>query len=86
MRYRFPVLAYSLIITLMLASAWTTILRPAWPQAAAWLVAAGATAFAISDILLAWNRFVSAFASARIKVRIPYHLGQIAIVLGAALS
>lgn len=85
-RYRIPVLMYSLVITLMLATAWTTIFRPSWPTAAAWLVAIGATIFTLSDILLAWNKFIQPLPGARISVRIPYHLGQIAIVLGAALS
>ncbi len=80
-----PVLAYTLVINIMLLSAWSTLLRESWPLVAAVVTAGGATLFFVSDLLLAWNRFVRPIPSARLYVRILYHLGQIALAAGAAL-
>lgn len=85
MRLHFPVLLYSTVISLMLISALFTLVRPEWPAFAALLVSAGAFLFFLSDTLLAWNRFVTPLPNARLKVRIPYHLGQITLVAGAGL-
>ena len=84
---RLPILAYTLVISVMLLSALITMVRPDnhWTPYASLLVSAGALLFFISDAVLAWNRFVTTFANARLKVIIPYHLGQIGILLGAAL-
>jgi uncharacterized membrane protein YhhN len=81
-----PILAYTLVISLMMLSAWITVLRDGWPLLAAVLIASGATSFFLSDLLLAWNRFVRPIRSARFYVRILYHLGQIALTAGAALA
>ncbi|HEX6305272.1 MAG TPA: lysoplasmalogenase [Anaerolineales bacterium] len=84
---RLPILAYTLVISVMLLSALITMVRPDnhWTPYASLLVSAGALLFFISDAVLAWNRFVTTLTNARLKVIIPYHLGQIGILLGAAL-
>ena len=83
---RIPVTLYIAVITLMLISAWATWGQGDWsPRAALW-ASVGATLFLVSDALLAWNRFVRPISSARLKVRIAYHLGQILLVGGAILA
>lgn len=84
---RLPVLAYTLVISIMLLSALITMVRAddQWMPYASLLVSAGALLFFISDAVLAWNRFVMTLTHARLKVIIPYHLGQIGILVGAAL-
>jgi uncharacterized membrane protein YhhN len=42
----------------------------------------GALFFFASDALIAVNRFVSPFASARVAVIVTYHIGQVLLVLG----
>ncbi len=86
-RLRFPVLLYALAISTMLVFALLTLVRPntEWRPAAALIVSAGATSFYISDTLLAWDRFVRPVSSAKLLVRVSYHLGQLGLVLGAGL-
>lgn len=86
-KLRLPVLAYTLVISVMLLSALITMVRPdeQWMPYPSLLVSAGALLFFISDAVLAWNRFVDTLTYARLKVIIPYHLGQIGILVGAAL-
>lgn len=79
---RAPVAAYSLIITAMALAALTTLGNPGWSLQAAGIVALGALSFYLSDALLAWNRFVRPVRAGRLKVRVLYHLGQIALVGG----
>lgn len=90
-----PVIVYGVTITLMLLSAWATLLRPEWSGARRVLVVSGATLFFISDSLLAWNRFVSEtiltwnraggpFAAARLAIIVTYHLGQFALAASLA--
>jgi alkenylglycerophosphocholine/alkenylglycerophosphoethanolamine hydrolase len=82
---RFPVLIYLVVISLMFLSALLTLQRSDWPRPAAWLAAAGALLFLISDTVLANNRFVSPIRGGRVIVIITYHLGQIALIAGALL-
>lgn len=84
-RMRLPVLAYSVIISIMLYSALTRWLGGAWTTTSAIWVGVGASLFYLSDILNAWRRFVGDFPNARIMVMITYHLGQIALAVGAVL-
>ncbi len=77
-----PVLLYGMIITLMLLSAMLTIFRSEWKTSASLLVTIGATLFYLSDVVLAWNKFVAPFKHARLVNMMTYHLGQIAIILG----
>jgi len=82
---RIPVLIYTIVISLMLISALATLIRPEWRFSAAAIASSGALLFFISDALLAWNKFVKPLPRGRVTSIIPYHLGQIGIVLGAAL-
>lgn len=79
-----PVSVYSTVITLMLLSALITLFRPEWKSTAALLVSAGGFLFYLSDIILAWNRFVTPIKNGRMLNIGIYHLGQIAIILGVA--
>ena len=67
-----PVIAYIAVIAAMLASA----------LASGNVVAAvGAALFVASDAMIAWNRFVRAFAAADVAIMVTYHLGQAGLVL-----
>lgn len=81
-----PVIIYSTVITLMLLSALLTLFRPDWISSAAYLVSLGAFLFYLSDIVLAWNKFVSPIKNGRMLNIGLYHLGQIAIVVGVAIQ
>lgn len=77
-----PVILYSLVISLMLYVAMSTIFDPAWETAAAFYVSVGAFLFLISDLVLAWNKFVSPIQNSRILNILAYHLGQISLIAG----
>ena len=77
-----PVIIYSTVITIMLFAAMTTIFDPAWTTGAAFLVSAGAFLFFVSDIILAWNKFVSPIKNGRRLNIAAYHLGQIGLIAG----
>jgi len=79
-----PVIIYSTVITLMLLSAMITLSRLDWDAAAAILVSLGAFLFYLSDIILAWNRFVAPIKNSRMLNIGIYHLAQIAIIVGVA--
>ncbi len=81
-----PVVLYSILVTLMLLSALLTLFRPEWKSSAASLVSWGAFLFYLSDIVLAWNRFVAPIRRGRLINILLYHLGQIAIVWGVILQ
>ncbi len=82
---RWPVLVYMGVISLMVLSAWLSLLRPEWAFGPAMLVSVGASLFMISDSLLAWDRFLAPVRYGRVLVMVTYHLGQMGIVVGAAL-
>jgi uncharacterized membrane protein YhhN len=77
-----PVVFYGLLISLMLAAAMSTLSDPAWKAGAALLVSAGAFLFWTSDLMLAWNKFVSPLQGGRIAIIVAYHLGQIGLIAG----
>jgi uncharacterized membrane protein YhhN len=81
-----PVAAYGMIITLMLLSAILTIYRPDWKTSASGLVSAGAVLFYASDLVLAWNKFVKPVRNGRVLNMALYHLGQIALIVGAVVQ
>jgi len=80
-----PVALYSLVLGLMLFSAWATLFRPEWTLLRRGLVIVGASLFFASDAMLAWERFVTPFPSARLWVIVTYHLGQVALAGSIAL-
>jgi uncharacterized membrane protein YhhN len=81
-RMRAPLIVYSGVISLMLLSAMLKLTDPAWNANAATLVSAGAFLFYLSDILLAWHKFVSPIQNGRVYNIGAYHLGQIALIAG----
>jgi uncharacterized membrane protein YhhN len=85
-RLVFPVGLYGMVITLMLLSALLTLSSSVWKASASGLVALGAVLFYFSDVLLAWNKFVTPVRFGRLANMIPYHLGQLALVAGVILQ
>ena len=81
-----PVGLYGMVITLMLLSALLTLSNTTWKASASGLVALGAVLFYFSDALLAWNKFVAPVRFGRLANMIPYHLGQLALVMGVILQ
>jgi uncharacterized membrane protein YhhN len=77
-----PVIVYGLVISLMLYAAVSTIYDPAWRTNAALSVSLGAFSFYISDLILAWNKFVSPVKNASLLNITAYHLGQIGLIAG----
>ena len=66
-----PVIAYLLVISAMVVSAFGT--------AGLWAIA-GAMLFYVSDATLAWNRFLEQRRFGPLAVMVTYHLGQIGLV------
>lgn len=83
---QWPVMIYSLTISVMLLSAMVTLVRPEWLLPAALMAAGGGLLFFTSDTLLAFDRFFHPLAHARLLVRITYHVGQILIITGVLLN
>ncbi len=81
-----PVQVYGFVISLMLFFAMRTLTQTTWRAEASLLVSAGAFLFYISDIILAWNKFISPIRNGPLLNIIAYHLGQIALILGVALQ
>ena len=77
-----PVIVYSAVITVMLYAAMTTLSNPEWKAGASLFVSLGAFLFYISDLILAWNKFVSPIQNGRIFNIAAYHLGQIGLIAG----
>ena len=68
---RGAVIAYMLVIGFMMGSAIASGMTSA---------VIGALLFMLSDSLIAWNRFVAPFASARLAIIVTYHVGQLLLV------
>lgn len=66
-----PVIAYLLVISAMVVSAFGT--------AAPWAIV-GACLFYVSDATLAWNRFIEVRRFGPLAVMVTYHLGQMGLV------
>lgn len=79
---RTPIILYSAVISLMLLSAMMKLTDISWDTGAAALVGVGAFLFYISDIILAWHKFVAPIQHGRIYNIAAYHLGQIALIAG----
>ncbi|MEW6286486.1 MAG: lysoplasmalogenase [Chloroflexota bacterium] len=77
-----PVILYAAVISAMLYAAMTTLSNPAWKAGASLLVSGGAFLFYLSDIVLAWNKFVAPIQNGRIINIALYHLGQIGLIAG----
>ncbi|MGA8246857.1 MAG: lysoplasmalogenase [Nocardioides sp.] len=68
-----PVAVYTVVIGAMVIYAFTTGVT---------LIAVGATVFAVSDTVLARDRFVRPWDRAQLVVMVTYHVGQALIVAG----
>jgi uncharacterized membrane protein YhhN len=86
MRMRIPVAVYSAVISLMLLSAMLKLTDPAWGTGASLLVALGAFLFFLSDIVLAWNKFVTPIQNGRMLNIGLYHIAQILLVAGVVMQ
>jgi len=71
-----PVLAYIVVICAMLWRAWAQIMDSGVPRATAWAAALGASSFAISDTLVAYNRFIEPVLVLQILLMLLYWAGQ----------
>jgi uncharacterized membrane protein YhhN len=80
-----PVAVYSLVLSLMLLSAWATLFRPEWTPLRRALVIFGGTLFFASDSMLAWDNFVKPLPLGHTKVMVTYHLAQFALTACIAL-
>ena len=85
-RMRTPILIYSLVISLMLLSAMMKLTDITWGASASALVSLGALLFYLSDIILAWNKFVAPIQHGRIYNIGLYHLGQITLIAGVIMQ
>jgi len=81
-RLRMPIIIYSVVISIMLLSAMMKLTDVNWKSSAAVWVSAGAFLFYLSDIILAWSKFVFTIRNGRIYNIASYHLGQIALIAG----
>lgn len=81
-RMRIPIILYSTVISLMLLSAMMKLTDISWNANAALLVSLGAFLFYLSDIILAWHKFVAPIQHGRIYNIAAYQLGQIALIAG----
>ncbi len=81
-RMRTPIIMYGAVISLMLLSAMMKMSDIMWNTNAAALVGVGAFLFYLSDIILAWNKFVAPIQNGRIYNIGAYHLGQIILIAG----
>lgn len=79
---RLPITIYGVVISIMLLSATIKLNDLSWNAGASVLVSVGAFLFYISDIILAWNKFVKPIQNGRIYNIAAYHLGQIALIAG----
>ena len=85
-RMRTPILIYSLVISLMLLSAMMKLTDITWSANASALVSLGALLFYLSDIVLAWNKFVAPIQHGRTYNIGLYHLGQITLIAGVIMQ
>jgi uncharacterized membrane protein YhhN len=81
-RLVYPVIVYGLVISLMLYAAMSTISDHSWNLGAAFLVSLGAFLFWLSDLMLAWNKFVSPLKLGPLAIVLLYQIGQICLIAG----
>jgi alkenylglycerophosphocholine/alkenylglycerophosphoethanolamine hydrolase len=83
---RIPIILYGVVISIMLLSALMKLTDLSWNAVAALLVGLGAFLFYVSDIILAWMKFIAPVQHGRIYNILSYHLGQIALIAGVVLQ
>ena len=79
-----PVALYTTVICCMLWRAWALVGERPNEPGKAWLAALGATSFAVSDTLVAWNRFVEPSTTLALALMLLYWGGQWAIAASAS--
>jgi len=84
-KLQIPVAIYTLAISTMLFAALINLTVTTWDFAWTYVSVGGALLFYLSDLMLAWNRFVEPIPGAHLKVRITYHLGQIGLAVAATM-
>ena len=77
-----PVIVYGTVISVMLYAAISTIYDQDWKTSAAFFVSLGAILFVASDVILAWDNFVSPVKNGRVWNILLYHLGQVGLIAG----
>jgi uncharacterized membrane protein YhhN len=77
-----PVIVYGTVISVMLYAAISTIYDRDWKTSAAFFVSLGAMLFVASDLILAWNKFISPVKNGRVWNILLYHLGQVGLIAG----
>jgi uncharacterized membrane protein YhhN len=81
-----PIVAYGLVLSAVLFSGWATWFRPGWTTSARLAASLGTTLFFVSDLMLAWDRFVRGARLLQVLVIVTYHLAQLALVLVVATA
>ena len=76
---RLPVLLYVIVICAMLWRAAAQIGEDPTGALRPWLATIGAVLFALSDVMVAWTRFVDPDAALKLPLMLLYWLGQTAI-------
>ena len=77
-----PVMVYGTVVSVMLYAGISTFYDPTWKFSSALLAGLGAFLFWLSDLILAWNKFVSPIKNGRGWNIALYHLGQIGLIAG----
>lgn len=83
---RLPILIYAVTISIMLLSALIKLTDMSWNANAALLVGAGAFLFYVSDLILAWNKFVAPIQNGALYNITSYYLGQLMLIAGVVLQ
>jgi uncharacterized membrane protein YhhN len=83
---RLPVIFYAVVLTLMIFSGLATWFRPAWAWDARMAASVGGVLFLVSDVMLAWHRFVHRSRLLAVAVMVTYHLAQLSLVLVIGLA
>ena len=83
---RIPTAFYAAILSLMLGSAWVVLVRPDWSPLARSTVILGSSLFYLSDLMLAWNRFVQHSHKRDLYVMMTYHAAQILLTASIAFG
>ena len=79
-------LVYGIALSLMVLSSFLTLFNNAWNPDAAFLCMLGGCFFFVSDLILAYDRFVTKQKHGRFIVHVSYHLGLIGIISGAVIQ
>lgn len=80
-----PIIAYAIVLSGMLWSAMSNMVRPGWRFGHGLVTAVGAGLFFASDISIAWARFVGPTRGGRLFEMVTYHLAQFLMSLGLLL-